>query len=301
MPKPSDKNGRGASGFGLYVLGRKTKMDYVEEIRRMIADALELEERCGENPPIVNNLRWLYRRLEPSEQEEFRAAVVKLLGHPDSRVRAVLTSVCFFLKNTEARSALVNMLRDEEFVREYGTLVVRALDHAAAREAGALLLKIIQRFRGLPSVWGRRSPLCEESLRALARGNAVAAAPYLRPLFDDEMGNGFTVLSMGAKNYGFRNVIVDILCGIIAEYGQDGVDLMKECFKGVPTEREAYLRKILEYTRDRLSEADWYDEEPPRVPEGVVSSLQEYIDSLNTETWYRPPVLPQRSEDDGVP
>lgn len=274
-------------------------MDYVEEISKMITTALELEESSNKCSPIVNNLRWLYRRLEPNEQEEFRAAVVKLLGHPDLRVRAVLTSVCFFLKITEAGSALISMLRDEEFVREYGPLVVEALDRVTAREAGALLLRIVQHFRSLPSFWRRHSPFCEASLRALARGNSVAAAPYLRPLFDDEMENGFTVLPMGAESYGFRNVIVDILREIIVEYGQDGLDLMKEFFKGVPTEREAYLRKILEYTRDRLGEADWYDEEPPRVPEGVVSSLQEYIDSLNPTTWYKPPVLPQPREHDG--
>lgn len=267
-------------------------MSYVEDILNMITEALGLSSSEA-SFYIIDDLEWMCRRLGVQEQKEFEAAIVGLLCHSDLRVRAVSVKLCFLLRIAEARPVLANMLRDEVFTQKYGALLAEALDRAAVRQGGALLLKIVEHCYGSASFWDRRSPHFEASLRALARGNSIAAVPYLRPLFDGGMEHGFAVLPMGPQSYGFRNVIAYILREIILEYGTDGLQLVREVFNGIPAEREAYLRRLLEHARDRLREEDWYEEEPPAVPEDVITAPEEYIESLNPTTWFKPPVLPQ--------
>lgn len=271
-------------------------MDFVRELLQMIHDAYTLA-RSGSRVDLDYDIEQRYLTLGPDERRQFRAAVVELLSHPDADVRLDMVVTCFRLKITEARSALVNMLRDEGFVSKHGANVAAALDPEGAREAGVLLSRIIQRYWNSPSVSSRRNPVCEASLCALARGNPIAVVPYLRPLFDDEMKHGFKSWPAGPNLYK-GGTVSDLVRSVIVHYGIDGVQLVREVFKGIPTEQEAYLRVELKSALERCREQDWYDERPPEVPDEVIENLQKYIDSLSPTIQYVPPALPERCADE---
>lgn len=271
-------------------------MDFVKELLQMIHDAYALA-RSGARVDLDYDIEQRYLTLGPDERRQFRAAVVELLSHPNADIRLDMVVTCFRLKIREARSALVNMLRDEGFVSKYGAHVAAALDPEGAREAEALLSIIIQRYWNSPSVNRRRSPNCGASLLALARGNPIATVPYLRPLFDDEMKYGFKSWPAGPNLYK-GGTVSDLVRSVILHCGNDGVQLVREVFKEIPTEQEAYLRVELESALEGCREQDWYDERPPEVPDEVLKNLQEYIDSLSPSTWYIPPALPERREDE---
>lgn len=186
------------------------------------------------------------------------------------------------------------MLRDES---RQDSLVTAALDPVAAREAEPLLSMIIERYRKSSFVNKRRNPLLGSSLEALSRGNPIAVVPYLRPFFDDEMINGFKSWPAGPEYYR-GGTLSTLLLDIIVKYKEDGLQLVREVFKGIPTEQEAYLRVQLEATLERLQEKDWYEDQLPEVPEEVRNRLKEYIESLNHTTWYIPPALPERQGED---
>lgn len=271
-------------------------MDFTKQLLQMICEANALA-RSGVNVDLGYDIKQRYLSLEPEEQKEFKAAIVGLLSHPDPDVRLDMIEACFRLKITEARPVLINMLRDEAFIRKYGADVAAALDSVAAKGAEALLSRIIQRYWNSPSVNRRRDPNHHASILALARGNPIAVAAYLRPLFDDEMEHGFKSWETGPKYYA-GGTLFHLLRSIIRRYGNDGVDLIREAFRGIPTEREAYLRVQLELVLERLREQDLHDEQPPEVPDEVLRNLQEYIDSLSPTTWYMPPALPETREDE---
>lgn len=274
------------------------RMDYAEEILRMIVDASKLE-RSGVRVDIEDKLEYLYQKLDPGEQGEFRTAIVKLIGHPDQGISETMLLLCPRLEVVEARPVIINMLRNWEYWESVGYFLPRvmaALDRTAAREMGAVLSRIALRYRSSPLVHRRGSPTCEAALMALARGNPIAVAPYLRPIFDDELEHGFKSWPAGPEYYG--GLLEYLLRDIIVEYGSDGLDLIREIFKGIPAEREAYLRVLLERTKDRLREPRRYNEAPPVVPDDIFRQLQEYADSLSPTTWYTAPALPKEDTGD---
>lgn len=271
-------------------------MDFTQKILRT-AEEMRPIERKAQMGDVALALRDLHSSLGPEEKTQLVAAVVSLLERRDPRVFDELCWLCDMLTIEEATPVLMEMLRDREFASKHGVEVAVALSRQGARQAAALLMRIIHERLNSPSLRKRRSRLTHPCLIALARGTPIAVVPYLRMVFEDEMRNGFKSWPAGPEFYWVGGTLHMLMVEIVSEFGADGVELIKDVFRGTPAQWEAYLREALSETARALVEPGPGGISPPPVSEEAVQRLREYIELLSPTTNYVTPALPPRDDD----
>lgn len=266
-------------------------MDFAKKILQTAEQMCAIGQRT-QMGDIALAFRDLYDPLGPEEKAQFEAAVIFLLEQRDMRVFDELCWLCGMLEIEEATPVLMELLRDREFASKHGIDIAIALSRQGAGKAAALLMSIVHDGLTSPLLIKRRSPITHSCLIALARGNSIAAAPYLRMLFDDEMRNGFKSWRAGPEHYWVGGALPMLMVEIVSEFGVDGVDLIKEMFQDTPAEWEAYLKIALSETIRGLVEPGPGGVSPPLVSEEAVERLREYMASLSATTDYITPALP---------
>lgn len=270
-------------------------MDFTQKILRTAERTWSIEKcQMGD---VALALRELHSSLGPEEKTQFIAAVVSLLERRDPRVFDELCWLCDMLTIEEATPVLMEMLRDKEFASKHGVEVAVALSRQGARQAAALLMSIVHERLNSPSLRKRRNRLTHPCLIALARGTPIAVAPYLRMAFEDDMRNGFKSWPAGPEFYWGGTTLQMLMVEIVSEFGADGVELIKDVFRGTPAQWEAYLREALSETVRALVEPGPGGISPPPVSEETVQRLREYMELLSPTTNYVTPALPPSDYD----
>ena len=161
---------------------------------------------------------------------------------------------------------------------------------AAAAETGMGILEEMSFHRQASGLLARSAqPIWNSGSDRRCRGSILSRSATALCIPDAPWG-GTRVLLGGTT-------LQLLMVEIVSEFGADGVELIKDVFRGTPAQWEAYLRETLSETVRALVEPGPGGISPPPVSEEAVQRLREYMELLSPTTNYVTPALPPRDDD----